>query len=235
MNRFPKVRQPLPAEYQEIYDRHILENRLGKTKASFVSSRLEGWLHKQVAKSSASHLKTLEIGAGTLNQLGYEDTETYDVVEPFKLLYLDSPMLGRVRSIFEDIKEVPPERRYDRITSVATFEHVLDLPDVVARSCTLLNPAGGLYVSIPDEGRFLWRLAYKLTTGVEFKRRYGLDYEVIMNYEHCNTADEVEEVLRHFYDQVSMKLFGISKTFAFYRFYSCKKPNVSRAEVCLNS
>ena len=146
------------------------------------------------------------------------------------MLYQNSPMLGRISNIFDDIREIPSENRYDRIISIATFEHILDLPDIVARSCTLLNPGGGLYVSIPNEGRFLWQLAYKLTTGAEFRRRYGLDYSVLMNYEHCNTADEIEDVLKIFYDQVSMKLFGISKTFALYRFYQCKLPNLSKAQ-----
>ena len=235
MNQFPKVRQTLPSAYQEIYDKHIRENRLGKTKASFFSSRLEGWLHRQVARSSASNLKTLEIGAGTLNQLGYENSEIYDIVEPFKLLYQDSPMLGRIRNIFDDINKIPPEWRYDRIISIATFEHILDLPDMVARSCNLLNPGGGLYVSIPNEGRFLWKLAYKLTTGAEFKRRYGLDYDILMRYEHCNTADEIEDVLRHFYGHVSMKLFGLSKNLALYRFYCCTNPNLNRTREYLHT
>ena len=235
MNQFPKERQPLPYAYQEIYDKHIRENRLGKTKVSFFSSRLEGWLHRQVARSSVSHLKTLEIGAGTLNQLGYENAENYDIVEPFGLLFQDSPLLGRISNIFDDISKIPPEWRYDRIISIATFEHILDLPDMVARSCNLLNPGGGLYVSIPNEGRFLWKLAYKLTTGAEFKRRYGLDYSVLMNYEHCNTADEIEDVLRHFYDHVSVKLFGPCKTFALYRFYCCTKPNLHKAREILHT
>ena len=229
MKPFPKTRQPLPPAYREIYEKHIRENRLGKTRASLFSSRLEGWLHRQVAKSSAKSLKTLEIGAGTLNQLRYESAEIYDIVEPFKLLYHDSPALGRIRNIYGDVSEIPPDSRYDRIISIAAFEHILDLPEVVARSSSLLNPGGGLYVSIPNEGRFLWKLAYSLTTGAEFRKRYGLDYSVLMNYEHCNTADEIEAVLRKFYGRVSMKLFGPCKTLALYRFYSCTKPNMDKA------
>src|SRR2546430_12210714 len=48
----------------------------------------------------------------------------YDVVEPFKELYANSPRLKRVRNIFSDISQVPAGARYDRITSVATFEHI---------------------------------------------------------------------------------------------------------------
>lgn len=39
---------------------------------SFLSTRMEYWMHKKVAKSSGRKTKTLEIGAGTLNQLDFE-------------------------------------------------------------------------------------------------------------------------------------------------------------------
>jgi len=88
-----------------------------------------------------------------------------------------------------------------------------------------MNPEGVLAVSIPNEGRFLWKFAYRNTTGREFHRRYGLDYEVIMRHEHVNTADEIEILLRYFFKDVKESLFGISKDLAFYRFFLCKNPS----------
>ena len=124
---------------------------------------------------------------------------------------------------------MPITQKYYRIISVACFEHILDLPDVVSVACRLLDSNGILSIAIPNEGRFLWKFAYSMTTGLEFKIRFGLDYSVLMNFEHVNTADEIEEILNYFFEDIKMKLFGINKTFAFYRHYECKKPNLARS------
>ena len=229
---FPKIRIELPLEYQTIYEKHYKENRTGQTKISFLSQMMESWLHKCIAKSSSLNKKTLEIGAGTLNQLKYEKKAIYDIVEPFKLLYEQSTELSRINKIYSDISDVNYEEKYDRIISCACFEHILNLPEVIARCCLLLKNdggRGGMYVSIPNEGRFLWKFGYKLTTGLEFKRRYNLDYDVIMKYEHINTADEIDNILRYFFGRISMKLFGINKNFSLYRYYECREPSLYKA------
>ena len=170
--------------------------------ASGLAQKMEEWLHKKVAADvKGSHnLKTLEIGAGTLNQLKHEQPDHYDIVEPFSELYTDSSNLKKVKNIYSDIDEIDLSPKYDRIISVATFEHIIDLPKVVARSYLLLNPSSGLLrTSIPNEGTFLWTLGWKLTTGLEFKLKYGMDYGILIKHEHVNTANEIEEVLNYFY------------------------------------
>src|SRR5690606_27055470 len=108
-----------------------------------LAQRMETWLHRQVSRDvvgdASSNKSTLELGARTLNQLPYEPPSTaYDIIEPFTALYEDSPLLGRIREIFDDISEVPSDRRYDRITSIATLEHICPLPEVIAQSGLLL-------------------------------------------------------------------------------------------------
>src|SRR6185312_11673568 len=128
--RFPKTRPTLPAKLQAIYTRQYLENRSGETPAASLSQRLERWLHHQVAADVANGTPgaTLEIGAGTLNQLAFEPANpAYDIVEPFAELNQDSPLKGGVRSIYADVAEVPAGSAYDRITSVAALEHICDL------------------------------------------------------------------------------------------------------------
>lgn len=191
---------------------------------SFLSTRMEYWMHKKVAKSSGRKTKTLEIGAGTLNQLDFEKgggTGIYDIVEPYKELFAHSPNLRYVRKIYSDISQIS-NGKYDRIISIACFEHVENLPEMVSKSISLLNKGGKLYVAIPNEGRFLWKFAYTMTTGREFKKRFGLEYETLMRYEHINTADEIEQILKYYFNDVKRSLFGINKTFSFYRYYECK-------------
>jgi len=234
---YPKERIPLSEEFEKVYREQYRLNRDGATPASGLSQKMEQWLHKKVcADVPAVHdKKTLEIGAGTLNQMDYEESSHYDVIEPWKELYINSPHLGKVKNIYADIDEVDLSNRYDRITSVATFEHITDLPKVVAKSCLLLNPEGSLRTSIPNEGTIMWTLGWKLTTGLEFKLKHGLDYGELFKNEHVNTSDDVEEVLNYFFGENKCSVFGVHKKLAFYRFYESKKPNVERAKEYLES
>ena len=146
LSNFPKVRPSLPEEFAGIYAAHYKENRGGHTPAASLSQRMEAWLHKRVARDvrlDQSYKTTLEVGAGTLNQLPYEpEVGPYDIVEPFKDLYEGSALLSRIRAIYSDIGEIPKHQQYDRITSIATFEHICNLPEVIARAGRLLKPKG---------------------------------------------------------------------------------------------
>jgi len=224
---FPKERPALPPEFQAIYADQYKENRDGGSKASGLAQKLESWMHRKVAADvqSGTEKSTLEIGAGTLNQLRYEKTSNpYDIIEPFGMLYENSAYLERVRNIYDDISAVPAEVRYDRITSIAAFEHICTLPDVVAKCGMLLADGGTLRVGIPSEGTILWKLGYTFTTGLEFKRKHGLDYEILMRHEHVNTAKEIEEVLTYFFSSVKGTAFGLTKSLSLYQFYECRTP-----------
>ena len=180
-------------------------------------------MHRRIARDARESLSTLEIGAGTLNHLRYESHHAaYDIVEPAHYQFAHSPYLGRVRNIYDDISEVPPATRYDRIISIATFEHICNLPEVVASCGHLLKPDGQLRAAIPAEGGPLWKLGWKLTTGWEFKRRYGLDYEVMMRAEHVNTWPEVASVLNYFFQRVEVSYLGLSRSLSFYQVYICR-------------
>ncbi|MBN2274518.1 MAG: methyltransferase domain-containing protein [Bacteroidales bacterium] len=234
---YPKERISLPKAYQDIYAEQYKKNREGQTSASSLSQKMESWMHKRVAQDvkGIDNKSTLEIGAGTLNQLKYENTKPYDIVEPFIELYRDSQYKSSLNELYTDINEISDKKKYDRITSIATFEHITDLPKVVAKTCILLNPNGSLRVSIPNEGTILWRMGWKLTTGLEFRLKYGLDYGVIMKHEHVNTAKEIEEVLYFFYSTIRCSVFGFTKTFALYRFYECSSPKSDRAKEYLKT
>lgn len=233
----PKVRPPLPEGIARIYQSCYKVNRQGGTPASSLAQRMEAWLHRQVAADVAadrSPRTTLELGAGTLNQLPFEPAVgPYDIVEPFTALFEDSPLLERVRHAYADIGEVPPDARYDRITSVATLEHVCNLPELLATAALLLAPGGTFRAAIPSEGTPLWTLGWRLTTGLEFRLRHGLDYGQLMRHEHVNTAREIEGLLRYFFAEVEMRTFGPSRRLSLYQFLACRGPDVGRSEAYL--
>src|SRR5881397_549750 len=210
---FPKKRPDLPEAYRRIYVEHYRRNREGGSPATAISKRMESWMHRKVAEDvlrSGRDCRTLEIGAGNLNHLEYEPSvKHYDIVEPFADLYANSRHRSRLTNIYEDVAEISA-RRYDRIVSIATFEHLCDLPSVVARCGLLLEPRGDLRVAIPSEGTLLWTLGWKLTTGVEFRLRHRLDYGILMQHEHVNTADEIAGILQIFFKTVLRTVFGIT-------------------------
>jgi SAM-dependent methyltransferase len=196
-------------------------------------------MHRRIARDarrSIHGLSTLEIGAGTLNHLSYEaHNAAYDIVEPAHYLFEGSPFLTDVRTIYNDVNEVPSDTLYDRIISIASFEHICNLPEVVARCGLLLKPDGELRAAIPAEGGPLWKLGWMLTTGWEFKRRHGLDYEVIMRREHVNTWREVSDVLNHFFQKVECSYLGLTRALSFYQVYICRDPDLTKCSMYLTS
>ena len=230
---FPKIRPNLPREIKEIYLAYYKSNLEGQTAVTSLAKRMESWLHRQVANDvmnpQDSTKVTLELGAGTLNQMQYESyVHSYDIVEPWTELYNNSPFLARVSNVYSNISEVPKSCRYDRVTSVATLEHICNLPEVIARTGLLQANNGVLRASVPSEGTLFWTLGWKLTTGLEFKFKYGLDYGLLVKHEHVNTANEIEQVLEYFYNDVKCRVFGFSKAVSLYRFYECRNPRIER-------
>ncbi len=233
--QYPKTRPALPPEFQRVYEREYKLNRQGGSFITRISSGLEAWMHRRVAAGPAGEV--LELGAGTLNQLQYETPSSgYDVVEPFKALYAGSPEIPKVRAFYADIGEVGPEKRYQRVTSVAVLEHLDDLPSIVARAALLMTDDGVFQAGIPSEGGFLWTLAWRTTTGVAYWLRNRLDYGVLMHHEHLNTAAEIEAVTTHFFDEVRISRFPLPlRQLSFYSYLEARRPNRDRAVAFLEA
>ena len=99
-----------------------------------------------------------------------------------------------------------------------------DLPSVVKKSIQLLDNDGVFACGIPSEGGFLWALSWRLTTGLEYRIRTGLDYGKLMKYEHINKSWEIELILKYFFKEIKVKRFGIGRHFSLYTYIECRKP-----------
>lgn len=224
--RFPKSRPQLSKEYLAIYEEHYKNNRDGKGLTNFLSSYMESWAHKIISEKKNKSDKILEIGAGTLNHVKYEKNfNVYDVVEPFKNLFLDSLERTKVNNIYNSIFEIK-NTQYDRIISIMTFEHLENLPEIVRKCKEILKKDGVMQIAIPCEGEFAFKLGWKLTTGLSFRFKYGLDYSKIMKHEHLNTQKEILIVLKNFFNiekfQRSPFILPL-KNLSFYSYIECKK------------
>ena len=232
--KYPKTRKPLPLAYQTNYQDEYIINREGQSFITKISSSLESWMHKKVALHQGA--PTLELGAGTLNQLFYEpNTSYYDIVEPFHVLFRDKEMLSRIGTVYSDISEVPGENKYSRVTSVAVLEHLTHLPYVVAKSAKCLSSKGIFQAAVPCEGEFAWFLGWRFGTGIAYKLRTGLDYSALMRHEHVNTLYEIEKVIRFFFRDVHLSRSPMFlRHTAFYAYIEATTPILSNIETYLS-
>lgn len=226
---YPRERPPLSPAHQKIYAEQYRINRDGESVADGAAQKLEEWMHRQVAAASGGPI--LELGAGTLNHLKFERySGSYDVVEPFRALYEGRPETKRVRDFFDSVQDVPTDRRYRRIISVAVLEHLPDLPSDIARCALLLDEGGRFQAGIPSEGGFLWWLGWRLSTGLAYRLRTGLDYGVVMRHEHLSDAPTILSVVRHFFKKVTVRRFPSPfHQFSFYAYVEASRPNKEAA------
>lgn len=232
---YPRKRPPLSAAHQAVYVDEYRSNRLGSNSLSSLVATLESWMHRAVARPD--HGPLLEIGAGTLNHVPYEpNVEAYDVVEPFHELCQDSPHRARVREFYDDCDQVPEDRRYVRIISVAVLEHLEDLPGIVARSALLLSSSGEFCAGIPSESGMLWGLAWRLTTGLAYRFRTGLDYATVMRHEHINSDMEIVTIVKHFFGSVNISRYPMPfHHLSFYTAIEARDPRLERCRAFLET
>jgi SAM-dependent methyltransferase len=215
---------------RRVYEAEYIRNREGNGIVQSFAMRLEGWMHRMVSKCGADHSNgpVLELGAGTLNHLSYEpNVTTYDVAEPFLSLLDVGNRRSRLRSVYRDIHDIEGQDIYSRILSIATLEHVLDLPQLVERAAHLVRPDGIFQSAIPSEGGLLWYLSWRYGTGLPFYLRTGLSYKELMAHEHVNNAEEIETVIRYYYEDVLVRRFPTRWLHgSFYTYIEGAKPRV---------
>jgi hypothetical protein len=235
LRSYPRVRPDLPKAHQEVYEREYKLNRDGEAAVEGLAKKLEGWMHGKVADQKGGPL--LELGAGTLNHLRWENgTSPYDVVEPFEALYKDSPMLESVRNVYGSVQDIPAENRYQRIVSVAVLEHMTDLPGDVAKAGLLMERDGVFQAGIPSEGGFLWWLGWRMTTGLTYWFRNRLDYGEMMRHEHVNTAPDIISVVKYFFEEVRLARFPVpAHHLSLYGYLEARKPKLDLCEKLLES
>jgi hypothetical protein len=229
LSTYPRSRPELPPNQQASYVEHYRSNRAGKQGLSRAALKLESWMHRHVAEGVTCG-SLLEIGAGNLNHVPYLPASCIcDAVEPFQELWEDSPYRSRVRHIYSDLQEIALGDGYDCIFSVAVLEHLTDLPFVLTRAGLLLREGGTFRAGFPSEGGMLWELAWRLTTGIEYRLKRRLDYGAIMRHEHLSTASEILTLLGYFYEQVEVSRFLLPfDHLSFYTTAVARRPRLDR-------
>ena len=229
IKKYPKKRSKLSFKLKKIFKDEYKTNRESK-----VISLFEAWMHKNILKYKIkSNVRTLEIGAGTLNHLLYENLkkkDLYDIIEPKKFLFRNNHLKKKINKVYSNYFSVP-HKKYDRIISCATLEHLTDLPKFLAISAFKLKNKNSFHShSIPCEGYLAWTIANRYISGILFKLRTGCNYNELMNHEHVNNYDEIYSIIKLFYNKVdvnfSYPLF-FTPHFSFYANISFSNPKLN--------
>jgi len=221
--KYPKKRKPLNKDLKKIFNKFYLSNR-----TSFLSQLLESWLHFSIKKIKKKNSKTLEIGAGTLNHLAYENlTHTsYDIIEPKKFLFKKNYNISKINKIYKNISECK-NNYYDRIISCAVLEHLENLPNfLIISSCKMKKFAFQSH-SVPLEGYPMWDFSWRILSGLLFRIKTGHSFKEVQKHEHLNKFNEILFLIRFFYRKVKVKYSYpfFYKYLAFYANITFSNPN----------
>lgn len=202
INKYPKKRPPLNKVLKKIFDSEYKKNR-----TNFLVQLSESWFHFSIKGRKDPSAKTLEVGAGSLNHLKWENLrkkKRYDVIEPKKFLYEKNKDKNLISNFYKNLNAVP-NNTYDRIISSAVLEHMEDLPYFFYFSSKKLKNNGYHSHSIPCEGYPTWTLAGYLVSAISFKIRTGQNYKDIQKHEHINNYDEILSLINFFYKNVKVR------------------------------
>ncbi len=114
-------------------------------------------------------------------------------------MYRNSILKKRINKNYPSFNNLP-NKKYDRIISCATLEHITDLPKFLATSAFKLKNENSFHShSIPCEGYLAWTIANRYISGIFFRLRTGCSYNELMKYEHVNNYDEIYSIIKIFY------------------------------------
>ena len=198
---WPKHRPELTSRQKEIledwygYWLPLVSNRY---------SRIARFNHSYPIAAAPLEGRTLEIGAGGGEHLGHEKPRGRE----YFALELREGLANVLRARFPGVSVMVgdcqeridvPDGFFERVIAIHVLEHLRNLPGALDEVARVLTPSGRFCVVIPCEGGLLYSLGRQFSSKRIFEKRYGVDYEWMISYEHVNSAEEVmRELLARF-------------------------------------
>lgn len=98
----------------------------------------------------------------------------------------------------------------DAILSSYNLEHLKDLDAGLNEIYRVLKPNGEVFIGLPAEGGLAYSLGRHFTSKPYMEKKYGIDYDAIVHYEHCNTFRYIVERLKTKFDLVERQYIPFS-------------------------
>ncbi len=133
--------------------------------------------------------KALEIGFGRGHHYNFVNNirkRKYFALE-LSSIYSDSPIWRQLRGycVRGDARKLPYKKAsFSRVVSVQNLEHISDIDAVIKEVEGVLKDDGEFLVALPCEDGFFYNLGRELTTRRYFNKKYGINYDKVMAYEH---------------------------------------------------
>jgi SAM-dependent methyltransferase len=143
--------------------------------------------HRWVADKTRTG-KTLEIGFGSgRHQQFFRGRRGNYFPSEYSSWHFSSESWRAVRgtAVGADARRLPYRgAAFDNVISIYNLEHIDDLQSVFAEVRRVLRPGGKFLITLPCEGGFLWNVGRELTTRRAFQKKYGINYDKAIAFEH---------------------------------------------------
>ncbi|MDK2979829.1 MAG: hypothetical protein PWQ55_176 [Chloroflexota bacterium] len=141
----------------------------------------------------------MEIGCGQGHHLVYSG-HPYDhyigMDHKFNRMQIVSQRPSHPAALNADAFQLPlADKSLDCVLSIYIMEHLRELRAHLLEIRRVLKDNGKLLIALPAEGGFLYSLGRSLTSKPHMEKKYGIDYDAIVHYEHVNTYRQVYQVV----------------------------------------
>jgi ubiquinone/menaquinone biosynthesis C-methylase UbiE len=83
----------------------------------------------------------------------------------------------------------------DHILSIYMLEHIPDLEASLREIHRVLKSTGNVYIALPAEGGFLYKLGRELTTKRYIEKKFDIDYDAVIKTHHLHNYPEIAEMI----------------------------------------
>ena len=159
--------------------------------------KVQDWGHKTIEKiSQVKDGMTIEIGCGIghhFNFLNFAQQKKYMGLDiNFNHLKAAKTNFNNFNIIQGNAYNLPlSDKSIDKINAIYIFEHLHKLQDCLQEICRVIKDGGELLGVVPTEGGLAWHLGRSVTTKRFLEKKYNINYNKVVYYEHCNTCREV--------------------------------------------
>lgn len=197
-----KKYKSITSKDNDIQNYFTIMDKIQSDGYSGVMGYIQDFGHKYVQNNINKNDKVLEIGFGKgrsskyfkWNKKDYYPTELnkkYITPEIWNL-YEHSKLADATNLPFED-------NFFDKIVTVYNLEHIKDIDKVLLEFKRVLKNEGELLIALPCEDGLLWNLGRELTTRRIFMKKYKINYDKVIAYEHIHSLEYLRKKIDTFF------------------------------------
>ena len=193
-----------------------------KIAASFYSESQKVGIGSVVNNAGYRNLKSINLKDKNILEIGPGDIEhqKYWISKPrtFTIIDVDKSMAALAKNKLQEQGIQPKihivsrnsllpieDESIDVVLSFYSLEHIFELEKYLKDISRVLKPSGILIGAIPAEGGVAWGFGRMITTQRWLRKKYGLNLNKIICWEHPNFAREIVELMDKNFKRIALK------------------------------